>query len=88
MAKKIIFLAIGLISLAFTGCSNNRTHKNVCPIDGESPQWVGQRNGDSCEFFHYSDIERHSHSWWADCEQNGAQQSNPLPNSPPSIQPK
>jgi len=87
MAEKVIFLVTLLISLAVAGCARNQTQKNVCPIDGQPPQWVGQRNGKSCEFFHYNDIERHSHSWWADCEQSGTQQSNPLPSSPPSIQP-
>jgi hypothetical protein len=87
MAKRVTFLAVVVISLAVSGCTKNEAVKNVCPIDGQSPEWVGQKNGKSCEFFHYSAIERHPHSWWADCQQSGVEQSKPLPNGPPSIQP-
>ncbi|HVS88469.1 MAG TPA: hypothetical protein VHF01_09660 [Candidatus Acidoferrum sp.] len=34
--------------------------------DGQAAQWRGRRNGNSCEYFRYSDTERHSHSWWGD----------------------
>jgi hypothetical protein len=59
MAKKVTVLAVVLISLAVSGCTKNETVKNVCPIDGQAAEWVGQKNGKSCEFFHYSAIERH-----------------------------
>ena len=47
------------------GCEAN--HKNVCPIDGQPPEWSGQQRGNSCEYFHYSIVEKKMHSWWADC---------------------
>jgi hypothetical protein len=87
MTTNAVLLEVLLISLTVTGCDKNQSQKNVCPIDGQQPQWVGQKNGKSCEFFHYSDIERHPHSWWADCEQGGTQQQNSLPSSPPQNQP-
>jgi len=59
-----------LIVLIGTGCNKQ---KNVCPIDGQPPQWVGQRKGSSCEYFHYNDVERQTHSWWADCAHEGKQ---------------
>jgi hypothetical protein len=61
MARNVIHLGVSLISL-IVGCAKNQSQKNVCQIDGQPPQWVGQKNGKSCEFFHYSDIERHPHS--------------------------
>jgi hypothetical protein len=87
MLKKVIFLVTLMIFLTITGCVESQTHKNVCPVDGQPPQWVGQRKGKSCKFFHFSDMERHSHSWWADCDQGETQKSNPLPNGPPSMHP-
>ena len=57
-----------LIVLLIVGCNNR---KNACPIDGQAPQWTGQRKGQSCEYFHYSDAERKTHSWWAECTQDG-----------------
>jgi len=67
-----LLLAILGIFLTLAGCGKSQSRKNVCPIDGQPPQWAGQRKGNSCEYFHYSDIERHTHSWWADCEQDPA----------------
>jgi len=61
--KKTAPAAIALILLE---CSET-AHKNVCPIDGQPPEWSGQRKGDSCEYSHYSIIEKKTHSWWADC---------------------
>jgi hypothetical protein len=57
-----------LIVFVFAGCNSR---KNVCPIDGQPPQWVGQRKGQSCEYFHYNDVERQTHSWWAECAHDG-----------------
>jgi hypothetical protein len=67
MGKKA-FATIGiLIAVVLLGCSEERAG-TTCPIDGQPPQWRGQRSGNSCEFFHYSDVERKTHSWWAGCE--------------------
>jgi hypothetical protein len=87
MLKKVILPVTLMIFLTITGCAESQTHKNVCPVDGQPPQWIGQRKGKSCEFFHYSDMERHSHSWWADCDQRETPKSNPPPNGPPSMHP-
>jgi hypothetical protein len=72
MAKMLSVIGITSIAIATSGCSREHVLKDraltTCPIDGQPPQWRGQRNGNSCEFFHYSDVERRAHSWWADCE--------------------
>lgn len=57
-----------LWSLSVAGCGEKHAGANVCPVDGQAPQWVGEQKGDSCEYFHYSDLERKTHSWWADCK--------------------
>jgi hypothetical protein len=62
--KKAAPATFALILLA---CSGKASHKNVCPIDGQPPEWSGQRKGDWCEYSHYSIIEKKTHSWWADC---------------------
>jgi hypothetical protein len=54
-----------VLALILLGCEAN--HKNVCPIDGQPPEWSGQRRGKSCEYFHYSIVEKNTHSWWAEC---------------------
>jgi len=59
-----------LIFLVIAGCDRR---KNVCPIDGQPPQWSGRRNGQSCEYFHYSNMERKTHSWWAECGKDRGQ---------------
>jgi len=63
IGKPAVPLALAVILL---GCSQ-AAHKNVCPIDGQPPQWSGARNGQSCEYFHYSIVEKKTHSWWSDC---------------------
>ena len=45
-------------------------HINVCPVDRESPQWSKRIDAQTCEYFHFSDVERHTHSWAAPCEQS------------------
>lgn len=67
MTKMPSAVGITLIAIALSGCSKEHA-VTTCPIDEQPPQWRGQRNGKSCEFFHYSDVERRPHSWWADCE--------------------
>jgi hypothetical protein len=63
IGKRAGSLALAVILL---GCSQ-AAHKNVCPIDGQPPQWSGARDGQSCEYFHYSNIEKKTHSWWSAC---------------------
>ena len=57
-----------LVLLSLAACSQGHRQKNVCPIDGQLPQWSGARKGNSCEYFHYSIVEKRTHSWWAACE--------------------
>ncbi len=64
--------AILLVLLIVAGCTKYRAHKNVCPIDGQSPEWSRQLIGKTCEYFHYNVVERTTHSWSADCENNVA----------------
>ena len=83
MTGKTMALGMALISyVTFAGCHKKQSAKNVCPIDGQPPQWSGGRKGNSCEYFHYSgDTERHSHSWWADCKLDQTEQASPPPSS-------
>jgi hypothetical protein len=40
---------------------------NDCPIDG-APAQLSKRTGEhACEYSHFSDIERHMHTWTAGC---------------------
>jgi hypothetical protein len=68
-AKAAKGLLLVLICLFTAGCTKE-TSKNVCPIDGQPPQWTGARHGDTCEYGHYSIIEKSTHSWWAPCIPN------------------
>lgn len=69
-ASVIALLFLGALTvLAATSCNRrDHNHLNVCPIDGSPPQWRGARNGNQCQYFHYSAVERQAHSWWAKCE--------------------
>jgi hypothetical protein len=66
-ANKAAFIAAILVFLFTTSCGTSSA-RNACPIDGQPPQWKGGRKGNSCEYFHYSAIERQTHSWWAECD--------------------
>jgi len=57
-----------LIVLSAAACNRGHSGQNVCPIDGAAPEWMGRRNGNSCQYFHYSAVERQTHSWWAECK--------------------
>jgi hypothetical protein len=59
---------LSMIVMSAAACKGGRSGKNVCPIDGAAPEWTGQRNGNSCEYLHYSAVERQTHSWWAKCD--------------------
>jgi hypothetical protein len=65
---KIRWVFIALLASTVSACSSVDHSRTTCPIDGQPPQWRGKRNGNSCEFFHYSDVERKAHSWWGNCE--------------------
>jgi hypothetical protein len=67
-ANDILRLAVVLLFILTAGCNS---HENVCPIDGQPPDGVWQRNGQSCEYFHYSIVEKKTHSWWAECPEAG-----------------
>jgi len=54
-----------ILATILFGCSRSR--QNVCPIDGQPPEWTGARKGNSCEYFHYSIVEKKAHSWWNEC---------------------
>ncbi len=69
MANRATRSSVLLVFLVIAGCDRR---KNVCPIDGQPPEWVGRRNGQSCEYLHYSVVEKKTHSWWADCAKDGA----------------
>src|SRR4029077_6843135 len=67
-ADKAPLLTRMFLSLLTAGCNS---HENVCPIDGQPPDGIWQRNGQSCEYFHYSIVEKKTHSWWAECPEAG-----------------
>ena len=64
-----VCFALLIILLATGGCGGQRQDKNVCPIDGQPPEWSKKRDSQACEYFHWSYTERHTHSWTAPCEQ-------------------
>jgi|SRR5882724_9434083 len=69
-ANRALHLSLVLIFLIIAGCDSR---KNVCPIDGQPPEGLWRKKGQSCEYFHYSVIEKKTHSWWAECTQESAQ---------------
>ena len=68
MKSGTILFVVVMLALEVAGCGRGHAQRNVCPIDGAAPQWMGRRNGNSCEYFHYNAVERQTHSWWADCK--------------------
>jgi hypothetical protein len=66
ISTKISLAVLDAILLFSLGCGT-QSPRNSCPIDGSLPQGISKRNGNSCEYFHYSIVERQTHSWWAEC---------------------
>ena len=60
------YVALLMLILPVGGCAKRR-RRNLCPIEGQPSQWAERRNGHTCEYFHYSIIERRTHSRMADC---------------------
>ncbi len=58
-----VFFLIALMLMA--GC--RRSTENMCPIDGQAAQWQRPAKGGLCEYSHYNDVERTTHSWLAAC---------------------
>lgn len=61
-AMRIVFL----LPLLATGCS--KRSPSACPIDGLPAQVTKRLDEKSCEYSHFSVIERHTHTWVADYE--------------------
>lgn len=61
-------LALLLSLIIAVGCGKETEHKNVCPIDGQPPEWSRQIDAKNCEYFHFNPIERQTHSWTASCD--------------------
>jgi hypothetical protein len=72
MGRRVYALVLVLIILVIVACAKGHHRQNACPIDGQPPQWSGRRNGNLCEYFHYSAVEKTTHSWWADCDLGAA----------------
>jgi hypothetical protein len=70
--KKALALEVLFLLLTIAGCTKSQHPETVCPIDAQPAQWTGARNGNSCEYSHYSIVERKTHSWWAACAGDGA----------------
>jgi len=50
------------------GCKQSNPHKNICPTDGQAPQWSKALSEGTCEYSHYREMERHTHMRTAKCE--------------------
>ena len=65
--KIIIFgIGLGLLLIALLR-SHRQSRPNVCPIDGRAAEWTKPRDGVTCEYGHFSEMERTAHTWSARC---------------------
>ena len=64
----IVAMVVALLVYAYyEGSRRRQVLPNVCPIDGQPAEWskrVGQRD---CEYGHFSNLERKTHSWSDQC---------------------
>jgi hypothetical protein len=58
-------IGILLLLLALSGCGNK--FPDSCPIDGAPAQFTKRLDEKSCEYTHFSAVERRTHNWVADC---------------------
>lgn len=64
---KIAILGIGAVLLLIGLFHRPRQRlPNVCPIDGHVAEWT-KRTGDSCEYGHFSFVEKTTHTWSGPC---------------------
>jgi hypothetical protein len=59
-------LGILMVFVVITGCAKRRVG-NTCPIDGAPAEYSKRISKNSCQYFHFSAVERQMHSWVADC---------------------
>jgi hypothetical protein len=69
MKKKIGRIAILLFFLGATGCAKGTIGyaPSRCPIDGAPAEYSKRISANSCQYSHFSAVERQMHSWVADC---------------------
>jgi len=60
---KIIIFGIGAAVLLIVLVRSHQSRRpNACPIDGRQAEWTNPRNGTTCEYRHFSEVERTTHS--------------------------
>jgi hypothetical protein len=40
---------------------------NICPIDGQVAEWSKRQGQRTCEYGHFSTVEKTTHTWQAAC---------------------
>ena len=65
-AMRVTRSAVLLSFLTISACGNKRP--SSCPIDGSPAQATRRLDEKSCEYTHFSIVERNAHKWVADCE--------------------
>jgi hypothetical protein len=41
---------------------------DYCPIDGKQAQWTKRRSDTSCDYGHFSNVEKTAHTWSGTCQ--------------------
>ncbi len=66
MTNKIGRTTILLFFLGATGCAKGYA-PNRCPVDGAPAEYSKRISANSCQYSHFSAVERQLHPWVADC---------------------
>jgi hypothetical protein len=64
----VVALVLGLLLRAgLRGWRGGVRGPNLCPIEGHVAEWRSQRNATTCDYGHFSNIEKSAHRWSAAC---------------------
>jgi hypothetical protein len=65
---KMIIFGVGAALLLFILLHGHQSKRpNICPIDGRQAEWTKPQNETTCDYGHFSEMEKKPHTWTAPC---------------------
>jgi hypothetical protein len=68
IAERLAILGVLMLGVLIVVAAWRAPHRlDRCPIDGHVADWTKQIDANSCEYGHFSAVERTFHTWSAAC---------------------
>lgn len=65
---KLTMFGLGVLLLILIFRNRPQRPPDVCPLDGQTAEWSTPQDADTCDYGHFSTIEKTTHTWSAPCE--------------------